>query len=121
MATLTWSHHSFINSNRSSSLLGLIYTIILAVIFLICQYLEYTNSTFTISDGVYGTVFYAGTGLHGLHVMVGVIMLLVSAIRCYNMSLSTRHHLGFELSILYWHFVDVVWLFLYILYYGWGS
>lgn len=120
-ATLTWSHHALIAKDRSGALYGLILTVVLALIFTVCQYFEYITSTFTFADGVYGTVFYAGTGLHGIHVMLGTAMLAVSAWRLYTYQLTSTHHVGYETSILYWHFVDVVWLFLFILFYWWGS
>src|SRR5215469_1354746 len=75
--TVTYSHHSLIQGNRSGALYGLIFTVILAIIFTACQYVEYTVSQFTISDGIYGSCFYFGTGFHGLHVIIGTIFLLV--------------------------------------------
>ena len=120
-ATLTYSHHYLINGNRYHALLGLFITIALAVIFMICQYIEYITSSFTIADGVFGSVFYMGTGFHGLHVLVGIIMLSISYWRIWNYHSTKTHHLGFHTSVLYYHFVDVVWLFLFILFYWWGS
>ena len=73
------------------------------------------------SDGVYGSAFYASTGLHGLHVIVGTIFILVGYIRLINYQLTKTTHNGFEASILYWHFVDVVWLFLFVAVYFWGG
>lgn len=120
-AVLTWGHHAILNHDRNNSIKGLLYTIILAILFLICQYFEYINSTFTISDGVYGSVFYAGTGTHFLHVLVGTIMLAVGFWRLVKYHTTDQHHIGLETSILYWHFVDIVWLFLFIVFYWWGS
>ena len=94
---------------------------VLAVIFTALQYYEYSESAFTMSDSVYGSAFYASTGLHGLHVIVGTIFILVGFIRLINYQLTTSHHQGFEASILYWHFVDVVWLFLFVAVYFWGG
>jgi cytochrome c oxidase subunit 3 len=88
---------------------------------MICQYIEYITSSFTIADGVFGSVFYMGTGFHGLHVLVGIIMLSISYWRIWNYHSTKTHHLGFHTSVLYYHFVDVVWLFLFILFYWWGS
>lgn len=119
--TVTYSHHSLINKNRSGALYGLVYTIILAVIFTALQGVEYTVSSFTISDGTYASCFYFGTGFHGLHVMIGTAFLAVAFWRLLAYHLTENHHLGFESGILYWHFVDVVWLFLYISVYYWGS
>jgi cytochrome c oxidase subunit 3 len=120
-ATITYSHHSLIQGNRSGTFYGLIMTIVLALIFTLFQYIEYSVSSFTISDSVFGTCFFFGTGFHGLHVIIGTIFLLVSLTRMIFYHLTDNHHLGFESGILYWHFVDVVWLFLYISIYYWGS
>jgi cytochrome c oxidase subunit 1 len=119
--TVTYAHHSLIQGNRSGSLYGLVYTIILAIIFTALQGIEYTVSSFTISDGVFGSCFYFGTGFHGLHVIIGTIFLAVGFWRTLAYHLTDNHHLGLEAGILYWHFVDVVWLFLYIFIYYWGS
>lgn len=119
--TVTYAHHCIIQGNRAGALYGLIYTIILALIFTGFQGVEYSVSSFTISDGVFGSVFYFGTGFHGLHVIVGTIMLTVGLWRVLAYHLTDNHHLGLEAAILYWHFVDVVWLFLYIFIYYWGS
>jgi cytochrome c oxidase subunit 3 len=118
---VTYAHHSLIQGNRSGTLYGLLYTIILATIFTLLQGVEYTVSSFTISDGIFGSCFYFGTGFHGLHVIIGTIFLLVGLWRVLAYHLTDNHHLGLEAGILYWHFVDVVWLFLYIFIYYWGS
>jgi cytochrome c oxidase subunit 3 len=119
--TVTYAHHSLIKGNRKDTLNGLLYTIILALLFTGLQGIEYTVSSFTISDGVFGTCFYFGTGFHGLHVIIGTLFLLVGLWRVLAYHLTDNHHLGLEAGILYWHFVDVVWLFLYIFIYYWGS
>jgi cytochrome c oxidase subunit 3 len=119
--TVTYAHHSLIQGNRSGTLYGLVYTILLAIVFTGLQGIEYTVSSFTISDGVFGSCFYFGTGFHGLHVIIGTIFLLVGLWRVLAYHLTDNHHLGLEAGILYWHFVDVVWLFLYIFIYYWGS
>ena len=85
-----------------------------------CQGLEYSVSSFTISDGSFGSCFYFGTGFHGLHVIIGTAFLVVGLWRLAAYHLTDHHHLGYESGILYWHFVDVVWLFLYISVYYWG-
>ena len=118
--TITYAHHSLIQGNRKGALYGTIITIILAIIFTGLQGLEYTVSSFTISDSVYGSCFYFGTGFHGLHVIIGTIFLVVGLWRILAYHLTDHHHLGLESGILYWHFVDVVWLFLYISVYYWG-
>ncbi len=119
--TVTYAHHSLIQGNRSGTLNGLVATIILAVVFTLLQGVEYTVSSFTISDGAYGSCFYFGTGFHGLHVIIGTAFISVGFWRILAYHSTDNHHLGFESSILYWHFVDVVWLFLFISIYYWGS
>jgi len=120
-ATLTYAHHSTIGGDRRGALYGLAITIILAIIFTSLQVFEYHNASFTISDGVYGSTFYMATGLHGFHVLVGTIFLIVCMTRFISYHFTSNHHLGYEAAIMYWHFVDVVWLFLFISIYWWGS
>ena len=120
-ATITYAHHSFIYGNRDGALYGTIATVILAVVFTLFQGIEYSVSSFTISDGIFGTCFFFGTGFHGLHVIVGTIFLGAGLWRAYEYHTTDNHHLGYEASILYWHFVDVVWLFLFLSIYYWGS
>ena len=119
--TVTYAHHSLIQGNRSGVLGGLIFTVILAIIFTAFQGAEYSVSSFTISDGTFGSCFYFGTGFHGLHVMIGTAFIAVGLWRVLAYHSTDNHHLGLESSILYWHFVDVVWLFLFISIYYWGS
>lgn len=120
-AFVTYGHHALIAGNRKGAIIGTLLTIIFAVIFTALQYYEYSEAAFTMSDGVYGSAFYASTGLHGLHVIVGTIFILVGFIRMINYHLTDTHHQGFEAGILYWHFVDVVWLFLFMAVYFWGG
>lgn len=119
--TVTYAHHSLIKGNRSGTLNGLVATVILAVVFTLFQGVEYTVSSFTISDGAYGSCFYFGTGFHGLHVIIGTIFITAGLWRVLAYHSTDNHHLGLESGILYWHFVDVVWLFLFISIYYWGS
>lgn len=119
--TITYSHHSLIQGNRNGALYGAIYTIILAFVFTACQGVEYSVSSFTLTDGAFGSCFYFGTGFHGLHVIIGTIFLAVGFWRLLAYHLTENHHLGMESGILYWHFVDVVWLFLFLSVYYWGS
>lgn len=119
--TVTYSHHCLIQGKRSGALYGLVFTIVLAIIFTAFQGIEYSVSSFTISDGAFGSCFYFGTGFHGLHVMIGTAFLAVGFWRLLAYHLTENHHLGLESGILYWHFVDVVWLFLFISIYYWGS
>jgi len=118
--TVTYAHHSLIHGNRKGALYGTGATILLAILFTGLQGLEYSVSSFTISDSVYGSCFYFGTGFHGLHVIIGTIFLAVGFWRILAYHFTDHHHLGLESGILYWHFVDVVWLFLYIAVYYWG-
>jgi len=120
-AFVTWGHHALIAGNRKSAIIGTFLTIVLALIFTALQYYEYSEAAFTMSDGVYGSAFYASTGLHGLHVIVGTIFILVGFIRMINYHLTDTHHQGHEAGILYWHFVDIVWLFLFLAVYFWGG
>ena len=118
--TVTYAHHSVIQGNRSGALYGLVFTIMLAAIFTFFQGVEYSVSSFTISDSTYGSCFFFGTGFHGLHVMIGTAFIAVGFWRLLAYHLTDHHHLGLESSILYWHFVDVVWLFLFVSIYYWG-
>lgn len=120
-AFITYGHHALIAGNRKACIDGVLLTIVLAIIFTGLQYFEYSEAGFTMADGVYGSAFYASTGLHGFHVIIGTIFIGVSLIRIINYQLTTKHHNGFESSILYWHFVDVVWLFLFVAVYFWGN
>ena len=119
--TVTYAHHSLIKGDRAGALYGTVYTVLLALIFTALQGVEYTVSSFTISDGTYGSCFYFGTGFHGLHVIIGTIFLAVGFWRMLAYHLTENHHLGLESGIIYWHFVDVVWLFLFLSVYYWGS
>ena len=119
-AFITYAHHALIKGNRKDSIYGTFFTIILAIVFTGFQYFEYSEAPFSISDSVYGSAFYASTGLHGFHVIIGTIFISTMFFRNLVYQLTKHHHIGFESSILYWHFVDVVWLFLFIAVYYWG-
>nr|AND96750.1 cytochrome c oxidase subunit 3 [Onthophagus longimanus] len=119
--TVTWAHHSLIENNYSQALQSLILTVLLGIYFTILQAYEYIEAPFTIADSVYGSSFFMATGFHGLHVIIGTTFLLTCLIRHYYNHFSSIHHFGFEAAAWYWHFVDVVWLFLYISIYWWGS
>ena len=118
--TVTYSHHSLIQGNRKGGLYGIIVTVLLALIFTLFQAVEYKVSSFTISDAIYGSCFFFGTGFHGLHVIIGTLFLSVGLLRFYTYQITDHHHLGLESGILYWHFVDVVWLILYFAVYYLG-
>jgi cytochrome c oxidase subunit 3 len=120
-ATITWGHYATVGGNRSASIYSLFYTILLGLIFTVFQGYEYMTAPFTISDGIYGSVFYMATGFHGFHVLVGTLFILVCFYRQIAYHFSTTRHLGLEFAAWYWHFVDVVWLFLYASVYCWGS
>nr|AYN50404.1 cytochrome c oxidase subunit 3 [Lepyrus sp. G312] len=119
--TITWTHHSIMENNYKESIQSLFLTVLLGFYFSILQGFEYMEAPFTIADSIYGSTFFMTTGLHGLHVMIGSTFLYICLIRLYNNHFSHSHHFGFEAAAWYWHFVDVVWLFLYISIYWWGS
>ena len=118
--TVTWAHHRLIEGNRSNALQSLSITVILGIYFTFLQANEYLEAPFTIADSVYGSTFFVSTGFHGLHVLIGSTFLLVNLVRTYFHHFSTGHHFGFEAAAWYWHFVDVVWICLYICIYWWG-
>jgi len=120
-ASVTWAHHAIVSGDRSGALLGLSTTIGLAILFTGLQAFEYAHAPFTIADGVYGSTFFRATGFHGFHVFIGTCCLTVCLIRLRMYHFTTGHHFGFEASAWYWHFVDVVWLFLFVSIYWWGS
>jgi len=120
-ASVTWAHHAIVWGNKTHACVALIITILLAAIFTSLQVLEYTTASFSISDSVYGATFYMATGFHGFHVIVGTCFLFICLIRLYFNHFTREHHFGFEAAAWYWHFVDVVWLFLFITIYWWGS
>nr|AJG02501.1 cytochrome c oxidase subunit III [Tychus niger] len=119
--SVTWAHHSLIENNFKETLYGLIITVLLGLYFSMLQLFEYIEAPFTISDSIYGSSFFMATGFHGIHVIIGTTFLLTCLIRHMNNHFSSNHHFGFEAAAWYWHFVDVVWLFLYISIYWWGS
>ena len=118
--TVTWAHHEILNGRAREALKGLLITVLLGLTFTCIQAYEYMHAGFGIKDGVYGSNFYMATGFHGAHVMIGTAFLAVCAYRAWKNDLSPKAHVGFEAAAWYWHFVDVVWLFLFISIY-WGS
>ena len=118
--SVTWRHHSILVGNFRRSVLSLLLTVALGMYFTLLQAFEYIESPFCISDSVYGRCFFIATGFHGLHVIIGSIFLMVSLIRLNNVQNRMYHLIGFECAAWYWHFVDVVWLFLYTAVYWWG-
>jgi len=127
--SVTWAHRALVTNRtnfkigitRLHSLTGLIITVIYGILFTLIQRYEYIHASFTINDTIYGTTFYVTTGLHGLHVLIGTIFLFVCLIRHIKYHFTYEHHFGLEAAIWYWHFVDVVWLFLFISIYWWGG
>lgn len=119
--TITWAHHSIINNKRKEAIQALLLTVILGIYFTALQTWEYLDSPFTIADRVYGSIFFVATGFHGLHVIIGTTFITACLLRFINHHFSNHHHFGFEAAAWYWHFVDVVWLFLYVCIYWWGS
>ena len=120
-ATVTVVHHCIIAKKQQRAYRWLNITIFLALIFTFLQIYEYITSPFDISDGIYGSTFFMTTGFHGFHVLIGTIFLYVCVKRLKKGHFTATHHFGFEAAAWYWHFVDVVWLFLYVSIYWWGT
>nr|AND96660.1 cytochrome c oxidase subunit 3 [Eurysternus hamaticollis] len=119
--TVTWAHHSLIENDYNQTTQGLLLTVLLGVYFTLLQAYEYVEAPFTMADSVYGSTFFICTGFHGLHVIIGTTFLFICLMRHIYNHFSCIHHFGFEAAAWYWHFVDVVWLFLYISIYWWGK
>jgi cytochrome c oxidase subunit 3 len=128
--SLTWAHHLLLEPDSiphrgkielRNPLFPLIITIGLGLFFTVLQAFEYLHAPFTIADGIYGTTFFVTTGFHGLHVIIGTIYLSVCAGRLYLLQFTATRHLGFEFAAWYWHFVDVIWILLFLSIYWWGS
>lgn len=119
--SVTWAHHSILEKDRINAIQALIVTISLGLYFTLLQIIEYYESPFTIADSVYGSTFFIATGFHGFHVIIGSSFLFICLIRQLKFHFTSNHHFGFEAAAWYWHFVDVVWLFLYVSIYWWGS
>lgn len=120
-ASVTWAHHAILCGFRGRSLVALLVTVFLASIFTSLQIFEYYSANFTISDGIYGSTFFLATGFHGFHVFIGTCFLVVCLFRVFFYHFTKQHHFGFEAAAWYWHFVDVVWLFLFVSIYWWGN
>ncbi len=120
--TVTWAHHSLIEGDRRSLIMGLGLTILLGMTFTCLQIMEYSNAPFHFSGGgVYPAIFFIATGFHGAHVFIGTSFLVVCWYRSRAGQFTPTRHFGFEAAAWYWHFVDVVWLFLFICIYWWGA
>jgi cytochrome c oxidase subunit III len=119
--TVTWAHHALIHNDRQGLKMGLWLTVILGLLFTLLQAFEYSHAAFGFSGHIYGSTFFMATGFHGAHVVIGTIFLAVCLLRAYKGHFKPEQHLGFEFAAWYWHFVDVVWLFLFAAIYVWGS
>jgi cytochrome c oxidase subunit 3 len=119
--TITWAHHSLIEGKRKDMLLALGLTVLLGLSFTTCQIIEYSDAPFGFSGHIYPAVFFLATGFHGFHVIVGTCFLIVCWFRAKGGQFSPERHFGFEAAAWYWHFVDVVWLFLFVCVYWWGA
>ena len=119
--TITWAHHALLHGDREGLKKGLILTIVLGMVFSGVQAYEYMVAPFAFKNSLYGATFFLATGFHGFHVLVGTIFLMVCLIRVYMGHFTPKQHLGFEFAAWYWHFVDVVWLFLFVSIYVWGN
>jgi len=120
--TVTWAHHALLEGNRRDLLRGLGITILLGMAFTLCQAIEYSNAPFKFNGGgVYPSTFFLATGFHGFHVIVGTIFLIVCWFRARAGQFTPERHFGFEAAAWYWHFVDVVWLFLFTFIYWYGA
>ena len=119
--TVTWAHHALIEGNRRDLIRGLSLTVALGVLFTGLQAYEYSHAAFGFREGIYPSTFFMATGFHGFHVIVGTVFLFVCLIRAIRGHFKDDHHFGFEAAAWYWHFVDVVWLFLFSCVYVWGG
>ncbi|HCX09077.1 MAG TPA: cytochrome c oxidase subunit 3 [Hyphomonas sp.] len=111
--TVTWAHHALQHNDRAGAKLGLVFTVLLGMVFTMLQAYEYSHAAFTFVGTLYGSAFFMATGFHGAHVVIGTIFLAICLIRLLMGGMSAEKHLGFEFAAWYWHFVDVVWLFLF--------
>lgn len=118
---ITIVHMSLRSGNAIKVFKYFVYTLICGILFTFIQIYEYIKASFTIADSVYGSIFYMLTGFHGVHVIAGSIFIFVCFVRAIFGHFTRTHHVGFECAAWYWHFVDVVWLFLYVCVYVWGS
>lgn len=118
--TVTWAHHALLEGDRKGLVQGLGLTVLLGMTFTVVQGIEYAHAAFALKDGIYPSTFFLATGFHGVHVIIGTIFLSVCWVRAYRGQFIPEHHVGFEAAAWYWHFVDVVWLFLFVSIYWWG-
>jgi cytochrome c oxidase subunit 3 len=119
--TVTWAHHDILAGKMQHAAKMIGFTVMLGIIFSLLQAFEYAHAPFGFRDGIYSSVFYMATGFHGFHVIIGTLFLGVCWWRCSKEHFTKDHHFGFEAAAWYWHFVDVVWLFLFCFVYVWGT
>jgi cytochrome c oxidase subunit 3 len=119
--TVTWAHHALLHNDRKGLIWGLVCTVVLGLTFTSVQAYEYANAAFSFAGNIYGATFFMATGFHGFHVIVGTIFLSVCLLRAWRGDFTAKQHFGFEAAAWYWHFVDVVWLFLFFCVYVWGG
>jgi cytochrome c oxidase subunit 3 len=119
--TVTWAHHALLENKRGQLIAGLAVTVALGALFTVLQYIEYGHAAFTFAGHTYGSTFFMATGFHGAHVIIGTIFLAVCLLRAMKGHFTPKQHFGFEAAAWYWHFVDVVWLFLFACIYVWGA
>ena len=119
--TVTWAHHALLKDDRKGLIMGLALTVLLGIAFTACQAYEYGHAAFNFAGHIYGSTFFMATGFHGAHVIIGTIFLFVCLIRAMKGHFTPKQHFGFEAAAWYWHFVDVVWLFLFASIYVWGA
>ncbi len=119
--TVTWAHHALLKDDRRGLVIGLLLTVILGILFSILQAIEYSHAGFSYAGHSYGSTFFMATGFHGAHVIIGTIFLFVCLLRALKGHFTPKQHFGFEAAAWYWHFVDVVWLFLFACIYVWGA
>ncbi|MES1989728.1 MAG: cytochrome c oxidase subunit 3 [Pseudomonadota bacterium] len=119
--TVTWAHHALQHNDKRGLKQGLALTVILGLIFTSLQAYEYQHAAFSFGGSIYGSTFFMATGFHGFHVIVGTIFLAICFVRALNDGFDAKQHFGFEAAAWYWHFVDVVWLFLFASIYIWGG
>ena len=119
--TVTWAHHALLENDRKTLVLGLGLTVLLGLAFTMFQAIEYSHSPFPLNGGAYPSVFFLATGFHGFHVIIGTLFLAVCWFRARAGHFTPERHFGFEAAAWYWHFVDVVWLFLFICIYWYGA
>ncbi len=124
-ATVTWAHHAIREGDNATAFKALVLTVVLGLTFTFFQAYEYYEAIvvegFDLTDGIFGSAFYMATGFHGLHVLIGTMFLIVCAYRAWKDDFTPQQHVGFEAAAWYWHFVDVVWLFLFTWVYWWGG